>query len=91
MTRSITHNPAQQRFEWLEDGILCVLDYRLSGKLMTIVHTGVPEAVGGQGIAADLTQAALDTASAHGWKVRPVCSYAAAYLQRHPQYQELMA
>lgn len=91
MARAIEHNEDQQRFEWREDGNLSVLDYTLHGNVMTITHTGVPEAVGGRGIAADLTQHALDTARGYGWKVRPVCSYAAAYIKRHPVYQELIA
>jgi len=62
MSRAVEHNLAQQRFEWTEDGVLSVLDYRLQNGVMAITHTGVPEAVGGRGIAADLAKAALDPA-----------------------------
>jgi predicted GNAT family acetyltransferase len=82
MNRSIEHNAAQQRFEYLEDGQLCVLDYHLQGNVMSITHTGVPSAVGGRGIAADLARTALDTARQNGWKVRPLCSYVDAYMRR---------
>lgn len=91
MSRAIEHHEARQRFECTEEGVLCVLDYQLSGTVMTITHTGVPQAVGGRGIAADLTRHALDTARSRGWKLRPVCSYAAAYIKRHPEYQDLLA
>ncbi|HUH59769.1 MAG TPA: GNAT family N-acetyltransferase [Candidimonas sp.] len=91
MSRSIEHNTARQRFEWTEDGIVSELDYQLQNGLMTITHTGVPEALGGRGIAADLTKCALDTARAEGWKVRPLCSYAAAYIRRHQEYADLVA
>jgi len=91
MSRDIRHNPEQQRFEHIEDGALCVLDYRLDGDTMTITHTGVPDAVGGRGIAADLSQKSLETARARGWKVRPLCSYVAHYISRHPQFQDLLA
>ncbi|TAL86928.1 MAG: N-acetyltransferase [Candidimonas sp.] len=90
MARAITHNTAQHQFEWQEDATLCVLVYTLQADVMTITYTGVPDAVGGRGIAAELTQFALDTARTQGWKVRPVCSYAAAYLRRHPEYQALL-
>ncbi len=56
---------------------------------MMIAHTGVPSRVGGRGIAGALVQAALDEARERGWKVRPVCSYAAVWMQRHPEYLEL--
>ncbi|MET0329905.1 MAG: GNAT family N-acetyltransferase [Dyella sp.] len=88
---AIEHHPAQERFQWQVDGSLCVLDYRRERDVMTIVHTGVPAAVSGRGIAAALTRAAVDTARREGWKVRPQCSYAAAWLQRHAEYQELLA
>jgi predicted GNAT family acetyltransferase len=91
MSRAIQHNSSQQRFEWTEDGILCVLDYQFHNGVMIITHTGVPEAVGGRGIAADMTKAALDKARNEGWTVRPLCSYAAAYIQRNKQYQDLLA
>jgi predicted GNAT family acetyltransferase len=47
--------------------------------------------VGGRGIAAELTRHALEDARAHGWKVRPLCSYAEVYMRRHPEYNDLRA
>ena len=91
MSRIIKHNAPQQRFEWTENNVLCVLDYDLGDGVLTITHTGVPESVGGRGIAADLTKCALETARAENWLVRPLCSYAAAYIRRHPEYQDLVA
>ncbi|HEX7385781.1 MAG TPA: GNAT family N-acetyltransferase [Castellaniella sp.] len=88
--RIIIHNEAAHRFETTQEGHLCVLDYALDGSLADYCHTGVPPAVGGRGIAADLTRAALETARARGWKVKPSCSYVAAYVQRHPEYLDLM-
>jgi predicted GNAT family acetyltransferase len=51
MPLSIRHDIAAQRFEVEVDGERCELDYRVSGGVMTITHTGVPSAVGGRGIA----------------------------------------
>lgn len=99
MSLSISHDRHTHRFEARVDGALCELDYTLDkGALgegaaktavMTITHTGVPAEVGGRGIAGALVQAAMDEARAQGWKVIPACSYAAAWLQRHPGYAEL--
>jgi predicted GNAT family acetyltransferase len=90
MSRVITQNPRENRFETTEDNVLSVLDYELADNVMTITHTGVPDAVGGRGIAADLTRFALDTARANGWAVRPQCTYAQAYIRRHPDYADLV-
>lgn len=87
----IIHNAPASRFEATADGHLCVLDYQLDNDVMTITHTGVPPAVGGRGIAADLTRVALDTARQRHWRVRPLCSYAAVYVRRHPEYADLVA
>jgi len=91
MSRAVQHNKSQQRFEWLEDGQLSVLDYRLENGVIDLVHTSVPEALGGRGIAADLTRTALETARKQGWRVRPLCSYVAGYIRRKPEYQDLLA
>ncbi len=77
-------------FDTEVDGAQCGLDYSLASAVMTITHTGVPPEVGGRGIAAALVQAALDTARAEGWKVVPACSYAAVWMQRHPDYHDLL-
>jgi predicted GNAT family acetyltransferase len=88
--RAITHNEAAHRFETTQEGHLCVLDYTLDGSVADYYHTGVPAAVGGRGIAADLVRAGLDTARARGWTVIPTCSYVDAYVRRHPEYADLV-
>lgn len=89
--RPIEHNTAARRFEYRQDGLLCVLDYTLDGTVASFTHTGVPPALEGRGIAADLVRAGLTTARQRGWRVRPLCSYVAAFMQRHPEFQDLLA
>lgn len=89
--RTVRHDESLGRFEITEEGYLCVLDYRLRGQVADFVHTGVPPAVEGRGIAAELVRSGLETARARGWKVRPLCSYVAAYFRRHPEYEDLLA
>lgn len=87
----IQHDRSAHRFSTQVDGADCELDYTLAAGVMTITHTGVPPAVGGRGIAAALVQEAFATARSEGWKVMPACSYAAAWLERHPEYRDLVA
>lgn len=89
MSYEIQHETGAQRFVVVVDGVECELVYRLHDGVMTITHTGVPEAVGGRGIAGDLTKFAFETARANGWKVVPACSYASAWIQRHPEHADL--
>jgi len=89
MTVPVTHLADANRFEAIVDDITCDLDYALHDGVMTILHTGVPAAVSGRGIAGDLTRVALDTARENGWRVVTACSYAAEYVRRHPDYADL--
>ncbi len=73
------------------DGHRILLEYRESDGVMTIVHTEVPHALRGRGLAGQLVRAALDHARAAGLKVVPRCSYAAEWLERHPEYGDLVA
>ena len=84
-------DPLPGRFQAIVEGQACVADYRLRGDVLEITHTGVPPALGGRGIAGALVQALLDHARDHGLKVRPLCSYARAYMQRHPETEALRA
>lgn len=85
----VTHNPAERRFEVWIDGYLSKLDYIQDGKNFVITHVGVFPELRGQGIAGKITQASLEYAKEHGLRVIPMCSYAAAYIRRNPEYVEL--
>ena len=86
----ITRNEAHSRWEAVVDGHLCVIDYRLDGRILTLPSVRVPVAVEGRGIAAALTRAALDWARAQSLRVVPVCPYVIAWLKRHPEYGDLL-
>lgn len=60
------------------------LVYRLNGRRLVLVHTGVPDALGGQGIGGRLVSAAVERARAEGLTLVPLCSYARGWLERHP-------
>jgi predicted GNAT family acetyltransferase len=54
------------------------------------VHTEVPAALAGHGIAAALAKFALDNARERGMDVVPKCAYVAAWIKRHPDYADLV-
>lgn len=85
----VGHDERLRRFEVSLGDEIAVLDYHLRDGTMVITHTGVPRAWEGRGIAASLTRHALDYARAAGLAVAPLCSYAAAYIRRHPEYRDL--
>lgn len=91
MAFTIQHLPEQACFQAVVDGHVCLIEYVLQGNVMHLVHTKVPQAVGGRGVAAAMTRHALECARESGWKVHPVCSYTAAYIKRHAAYGSLLA
>jgi hypothetical protein len=86
----VRHNIAGKRFELEIDGHMAVLEYELGDGAITFTHTGVPAALEGQGIGASLVKAGLGHARAVGLKVVSVCWFVAGYIERHPEYQDLL-
>lgn len=91
MSYTIHHRPKQSRFETEVDGHSCVLDYRLEGDIASMNSVRVPKPVEGRGIAGSITRAALDHARAAGWRVIPNCPYVRTWIDRHPDYADLLA
>lgn len=86
----IRHDPVIGVFTTTVDGVDARLEYQREANWMIITHTGVPDAIGGRGIAGELVRAAFDFARSQGWNVRPLCAYAAAWVERHPEYNQLL-
>lgn len=87
----IVRNPGASRFELLLDGEqIGRLDYVQRGDVLTMTHTEVSEAHSGQGLAADLVEAALRDVRAHGEQVVAQCPYVRGYIVKHPQWSDLV-
>lgn len=87
----VTDNPAESRFEMIENGHLAFADYRRQGDRLIIPHVEAADALRGSGAAGRLMEGVLAQARSEGLKVVPLCSYAAAYMRRHPEHQDLLA
>lgn len=55
-----------------------------------IDHTFVDGSLRGQGVAGQLVRAAVEQIRSEGRKARPVCSYARAWFDRHPEEGDLL-
>lgn len=82
----IDHMPERNRFVTDVDGYTGYVEYVLDGDSLDIIHTIVPGPISGRGIAAALVKAAYDHASENNLKPEATCSYAVAWLSRHPEY-----
>ncbi|MFM2119584.1 MAG: hypothetical protein RL722_1052 [Pseudomonadota bacterium] len=96
----VVHHPEMRRFTALVEGRESELAYRPPHAaadpgaeprpVVDFVHTGVPRALEGRGIAAALVAAGLAWAREQGLAVRPVCSYVRVYMRRHPETADLL-
>ncbi|MBS0213099.1 MAG: N-acetyltransferase [Proteobacteria bacterium] len=87
---TINDDPRRQCFEAIVEGHASRLDYHLETGVLAIVHTEVPAALQGRGIAGALVRHACEAARARGLRVNPRCDYAATWLRRHPEFADLV-
>jgi predicted GNAT family acetyltransferase len=67
-----------------KDGQVAHLDYREDGGRLTLIHTEVPDGLGGHGIGGLLVRAGVARAVRDNLTIVPWCSYARKWLQDHP-------
>jgi hypothetical protein len=83
-TVTVVDVPAEDRFVARAEGMEAELVYRVDGDRLFLVHTEVPESLGGRGIAGQLVRAAVRRAEADHLTVVPWCPYARRWLKEHP-------
>ena len=83
-------NTARNRYEWPVDGGVAFVDYRRSDGVIALTHAEVPPELEGRGVGSAMVWAVLEAARANGDKVRPQCSFVAAYIRRHKEFQDLL-
>jgi predicted GNAT family acetyltransferase len=87
---AVQDHAAAHRYEVVVGDELAIIEYALAGDRITLIHTEVPAALEGHGIAAKLARAALDDAQARHLAVIPRCPYVASYIRRHQEYTDLV-
>jgi hypothetical protein len=86
---------ARGRYVAVVDGLESEMTYTRSkrGKidLMIVDHTGVPKALAGRGVGLALVARAVEDARAEGFRLVPHCSFVRVMLQRHKEWQDVLA
>lgn len=90
MTDAVRNNTDENRYELSVDGHLAATYYRIADGVITFVHTEVPDALAGRGVGSTLIKGALDQVRAAGLKVVPQCPFVRAYIEKHPDYADLL-
>jgi uncharacterized protein len=84
------NNPADKRFEFQIEDNVAALYYTVFEDKLYLEHTDVPQALQGKGIAGKLVEGALEYAKTNSLPIVPMCPYANKYIQRNPQFQNLL-
>ena len=92
MSYDIRHNEQESQYETTVDGHVAYAAYDLEDPdRIVFTHTEVPESLSGRGIAGAIVKYGLDYAREKNLTVVPQCSYVAAFVKRHSEYQDLLA
>lgn len=92
----VTDNTARSQYELPVEGEIVFARYRRSqdeqGRgIVSILHVEAPVSLRGSGASGRLMQGIMDLARAKNEKLVPLCSYAAAWMKRHPENSDLLA
>lgn len=90
MDYPVINNISRKRFELTVDDKIAVVEYKLFDGGISFLHTEVPHELEGKGIGSALAKYVLDYAKQNSLKVLPLCPFIKKYIDRHPEYLELV-
>ncbi|MFJ8580707.1 GNAT family N-acetyltransferase [Micromonospora sp. NPDC093277] len=91
MSFLVEENPAERRFEILVDDALAGFTaYQPRGEVLVFTHTEVDQRYRGMGVGEALVRSALDQLRERGDRLVPKCPFVAAFIERHPEYANLV-
>lgn len=93
MRLTVTDVPERERFEARDDSGTTAgfVTYQLTGAIIAYTHTEVDPAFEGQGVGSTLARAVMDDARERGRTVVPICPFLASWLEKHPEYDGIVA
>lgn len=92
MGSKVTFNASASRYEIHVDGELAgFAEVEDEGAAAVFPHTVIEPRFGGQGLGGVLVRHALDDVRAQGRSVVPACSFVERFIEKHPDYQDLLA
>jgi predicted GNAT family acetyltransferase len=87
----VRDDPRELRYEAIVDGHLVgEIRYRTAPGIVVLVHTEVDPSAEGHGVGSALIAGALADIRRRGLLVAPVCPFVAAYIERHPEWRDLV-
>ncbi len=91
VTIEVEDRPDEGRFAVSVDGVDAgEAQYKQEDGRRVFDHTEVYDRFEGKGVGGALIKAALEATQAAGDRVVPVCDFVRSYIERHPDYRDLV-
>ena len=87
----VQDNRSEQEFTLDTEGGRAVAAYQREEDVIVFTHTQVPARLEGRGVGGRLVRGALDGARDQGLRVIAQCPFVAAYIDKHPEYRDLLS
>ncbi len=84
-------NETDKQFEMEIDGSKAFIQFNEFSDRIALIHTEVPEELGGKGVGAALVEKTLSFIKESGKKLMPYCPFVFAYIKRHPEWKTIVA
>src|ERR1700743_1049862 len=87
---TISDNQQNQQLQIVLDDERAWLEYRIKDGALYLMHTEVPESLGGKGIASALAAHAFNYARANHMKIKAYCPFVVTWLKKHPEQMDIV-
>ena len=92
MEPTVRNAPESHRYEIVDgDRVLGIAAYEHRGDTLVFTHTEVDPDSGHEGVGSALVRGALDDVRAAGQRIVPRCPFVKGWIDRHPEYTDLVA
>jgi predicted GNAT family acetyltransferase len=87
----VTYNEAEKRYEMPFGSLVVYANARKDKNTLYIDYVFAPQELRGKGVAGEFMGKLMEVVRAENLNAVPICGYAASWLRRHSEYQDLAA
>lgn len=87
----LERNDEKKRFEINIGGYFAFIDFKQTGKTVSLNHTEVDAELAGKGAATAVIEKTLTYIEDNGFELLPFCPMVFAYIKRHPEWKRIVS
>jgi predicted GNAT family acetyltransferase len=86
----LVKNVKENQFEMVVAGSTAIIEFKEFPGKIALIHTEVPPAIEGKGVATAIIEKALNYIEQNNLKLIPLCPVVVAYVKRHPEWNRIV-